>query len=561
MRKRRYSIRRRVALLVGFGVLSPIGVALWVLWSSFEAVGGHLLEEHQRLAQSLAQHFDQELRQNLAALSVITANPEAWQSGAARRELRAALFHSPIFESVVDFSRDDEVLWQETRYAPVVPGPLLELQAFSEAMDSGRQGVAHLADGEHGTIVLVMPVRDWNGQVTQVVCAIANPNAPSWVAMLDRAQLTNGSVSVLDGQNRTVVRRGASPGDDDIVAAAPLAVVPWQIVVRQPREQALGLIQSQRLGLLVLLPLLLGVAAVFTWGATRSVTEPLKALGLAARRIAQGNLQQAVPPQGEDEIGQLAAALEGMRAALERALDDLTSSHDALEGRVRERTQELRSILTKFVSAQEDERKRIARELHDETCQTIAALAMKLDAALAAPTEQLSRERLSEARAFATRTLAEVHALIYELRPSVLDDLGLFPAIRWLAEHHLAPAGIAFRCEFTLEGRRLTPERETTLFRAVQEAIRNVARHSGATQVLIQLEEQAHQLVAEIEDDGRGFDLGSVAQPGPSGRGLGLLGMRERLSLVGGSVDIVSSSEEGTRVVLSVPFQEDHGLA
>jgi signal transduction histidine kinase len=91
----------------------------------------------------------------------------------------------------------------------------------------------------------------------------------------------------------------------------------------------------------------------------------------------------------------------------------------------------------------------------------------------------------------------------------------------------------------------------------VQEAVRNVARHSGATQVLIQVETKDRQLVVEIEDDGRGFDPASVNRPGPSGRGLGLLGMRERLSLVGGSVEIMSSSEEGTRVVLRVPFEED----
>ena len=561
MRTRRYSIRRRVALLVGFGVLAPIVVALWVLWSAFDAVGGHLLEEHERLAQSLAQHFDQELRENLAALTAITATPEDWQSGTAQRALRAAFFRSPIFESMVDIAKDKKVLWQEARHAPVAHAPLLALKELALAMESGRQGVAHLADEERSYVVLVVPVRDWNGQVTHVVCAIANPNAASWVAMLDRGRLANGSASLVDGQDSPVVRRGASPGADDTTAAAPLSLVPWQIVVRQPREQALGLIRAQRERLLLLLPLLLGVASVFTWGATRSVTEPLSALGLAAKRIAEGNLQEEVPPQGEDEIGQLAAALEVMRVALKRSLDDLTASHDALEQRVQERTQELRLILTKFVSAQEDERKRIARELHDETCQTIAALAMKLDAALTAPPGPLARERLTEARAFAARTLAEVHALIYELRPSVLDDLGLFPAIRWLAEHHLAPAGIAFRCELTVEGRRLTAERETTLFRAAQEAIRNVARHSGATQVLIQVEEQDRQLVVEIEDDGRGFDPASVAQPGPSGRGLGLLGMRERLSLVGGSVDIVSSSEEGTRVVLRVPFEEDHGLA
>jgi signal transduction histidine kinase len=96
------------------------------------------------------------------------------------------------------------------------------------------------------------------------------------------------------------------------------------------------------------------------------------------------------------------------------------------------------------------------------------------------------------------------------------------------------------------------------LFRAIQEAIRNVARHSGATQVLIQVEEREHDLLVEIEDDGHGFDTASVAVPGPTGRGLGLLGMRERLSIVGGSVEVFSSTDAGTRVLLRVPFEEEH---
>ncbi len=154
--------------------------------------------------------------------------------------------------------------------------------------------------------------------------------------------------------------------------------------------------------------------------------------------------------------------------------------------------------------------------------------------------------------------MADIHALIYELRPSVLDDLGLFPAIRWLAEHNLTPAGIAYRCEVALPDRSLSSERETTLFRAIQEAIRNVARHSQATQVLIQVEEREHDLQVEIEDDGHGFDPASVAVPGPSGRGLGLLGMRERLSMVGGVVEVISSADAGTRVILRVPFEEEN---
>jgi len=316
----------------------------------------------------------------------------------------------------------------------------------------------------------------------------------------------------------------------------------------------------QRGRILVLSPLLLLLALLFSWGATHSVTEPLKALNVAARRIADGNLETAVPPQADDEVGKLGRSLEAMRVALKTSLDDLTASHDVLEQRVQARTQELRQLLSKIVSVQEDERKRIARELHDETCQTLAALGMKLDAALSAPTPAIVHERLTEARAFAGRTLADVHALIYDLRPSVLDDLGLFPAIRWLAEHNLTPANIAYRCEVTLPGRSLSSERETTLFRAIQEAIRNVARHSEATQVLIQVEEREHELLVEIEDDGHGFDPASVAVPGPSGRGLGLLGMRERLSMVGGSVEVISSADSGTRVILRVPFEEENHL-
>jgi len=106
----------------------------------------------------------------------------------------------------------------------------------------------------------------------------------------------------------------------------------------------------------------------------------------------------------------------------------------------------------------------------------------------------------------------------------------------------------------------LSSERETTLFRAIQEAIRNVARHSEATQVLIQVEEREHDLQVEIEDDGHGFDLAKCGGARALGRGLGLLGMRERLSMVGGAVEVISSPDAGTRVILRVPFAEENHL-
>ncbi len=216
--------------------------------------------------------------------------------------------------------------------------------------------------------------------------------------------------------------------------------------------------------------------------------------------------------------------------------------------------------MRKVISAQEEERKRIARELHDETSQALTALAVGLETALATLPPGGSRERLEEARALAVRTLEDVHRLIFDLRPSVLDDLGLLSAIRWYADRHLAPLGIAVRCEFSGLGThaegvggRLPPQVETALFRAVQEAITNIAKHAQAETVLIQCALREGTLTIEVEDDGKGFDPSSLAGPVRAGRGLGLLGIRERVELLGGTVQIESSPGRGTRIALRVP--------
>jgi signal transduction histidine kinase len=243
-----------------------------------------------------------------------------------------------------------------------------------------------------------------------------------------------------------------------------------------------------------------------------------------------------------------------MRAALAESLEAVRRERAELERRVAERTRELERLYRKTISAQEEERQRIARELHDETCQALVALVLRFEAALALSAPPEVRQRLVEGKALAAATLDEVHRLIFDLRPSILDDLGLVPAIRWLADRQLQPLGIAVRCELEDLDGRLGPEVETALFRAIQEALANVARHAEAEAVLIQLAGRDHALQIEIEDDGKGFDPAIVADPAPSGRGLGLMGIRERLELVGGRAHIDSSPGHGTRVTLEVPL-------
>jgi signal transduction histidine kinase len=279
------------------------------------------------------------------------------------------------------------------------------------------------------------------------------------------------------------------------------------------------------------------VALLFGWGAARSLTRPLVALTRAADRLTAGDLDKPMPALAEDEVGRLGAALERMRLSLKDA-------REQLERRVAERTAQVRQLLGKLISAQEHERKRVARELHDETTQTLAALVMKLRA----------RSGLSEETALAVSTLDAVHRLIVDLRPSVLDDLGLRSAIAWYADRHLRAHGIAVRCEFNGLDRRLPPEHETAIFRIVQEAITNIDKHAEAESVLIQTALRDEALTVDVEDDGKGFDGRNFAAPDGAGHGWGLLGMRERVEMLGGTLRIDSAQGEGTHLALRVPL-------
>jgi signal transduction histidine kinase len=152
----------------------------------------------------------------------------------------------------------------------------------------------------------------------------------------------------------------------------------------------------------------------------------------------------------------------------------------------------------------------------------------------------------------AVRTLEDVHRLILDLRPSVLDDLGLLSAIRWYADRHLASRGISVRCEFG-DVSPLPPGIETALFRMCQEALTNVARHAQATAVLVQVGVEGDEVVVDIEDDGKGFDL-EAASRREGRRPWGLMGIEERAGILGGKARIDSAPGKGTRVTVRIPL-------
>ncbi len=213
-------------------------------------------------------------------------------------------------------------------------------------------------------------------------------------------------------------------------------------------------------------------------------------------------------------------------------------------------------LLNRAISAQEEERRRIARELHDEFGQTLTGLVMSIESLENTTQPTQFREKLQHNKSLVSRALEDLRRLTVDLRPSVLDDLGLIAAIRSYIQSRLAAAGI--RAQFETKGftgeKHLAPTIETALFRIVQEAGNNIIRHAQAHQVKIQLTLSDSRITAAIEDDGQGFDVEAVMRSRSEKQALGLLGIQERAMLLGGTFDVKSVVGTGTRLTVEIPL-------
>jgi signal transduction histidine kinase len=247
--------------------------------------------------------------------------------------------------------------------------------------------------------------------------------------------------------------------------------------------------------------------------------------------------------------------LEGIARQIATALENTR-----LQKEVQHKEEIRGDLLRDMFSIQEEERKRIARELHDETSQVVAALNASLEtASILMPTDVNKAETvLKKAQDLSVNILDGIHRLIYELRPSLLDDLGLVAAARWLTETNLGMAGISATVTTRGHQRRMPQDIEATLFRVIQEAVTNIARHSGAKKASVHLDFHDTSIRVQIKDDGRGFNVDEAISSKDRPRGLGLVGMRERVSIVGGSVQIKSDPRgAGTLIKIVIPLEKE----
>lgn len=297
---------------------------------------------------------------------------------------------------------------------------------------------------------------------------------------------------------------------------------------------SLGRVQRQQIIGVTLLGLLALVAAY--WAIARLLVR-LQQLRDAALAVGQGDLTQRVAPGAADELGDLAVAFNEMT-------QQLATNRAALQAKEQARTELLQRVLT----AQEEERGRISRELHDGVGQALTGLIVGLKV-LRTEVETAPAPHVESLRSLAAETLDSVRRLSRDLRPAVLDDIGLVPALRRYVTEFERIHGIQGTLEVLGES-RLPAALETTLYRVVQEALTNVARHSGARHFGVVLDLRAPFAQAIVEDDGRGFDPESPRE------GLGLAGIAERAALVGGQMTIESRPGGGATIYVKVPVEE-----
>lgn len=268
---------------------------------------------------------------------------------------------------------------------------------------------------------------------------------------------------------------------------------------------------------------------------------PMRDLEITADRIWHGDLAARVQPS-------LLADRDMVRigSTINLLLDGLMSDRARL-----------RKLASQVIDAQDQERARIARELHDSAAQSMTAVVLQLAAAVRDCADPVLAGRLDELRQLTVNALEEVRALSHSIHPQVLDDLGLPAALEWLGRHSSQSAGIQVTVDVPDDMDALPAIAAAALYRIAQEALNNVVRHAAATSVIVRLRRDDAMATLEVRDDGRGFELRDAERRRP---GMGLFSMQERMALVDGTWRVVSAPGAGTQVIATVPLVSQETL-
>ncbi len=614
----RLGLQWRIQLLLMVGLLS-LFILFWLAGQRAIAESTRQSFDYQlTTARFIARTLDHRLDTALALLESTAARPDLNPSsptGLCPLFLRdAQLQLSAYGQRLFWLDAKGAILCAEPPPSPPLPASFPYFSAVRLALETGKRHISNLCQGgdagspyiflavpapagsEHPSTLLVEAIQANRLGLTEILEQVA-PDGNASIEVIDHQGMVLASstpgrcfgqadhggqfVALIDSHKPLVQRchhchtaAGSQPivRGDEVLAFAPLTVVAWGVAIRQPAETVMAPVNHLRY------EILLGGAAVLatamlgaSWFVRRQIVGPLRALSEVSSQFAVGNLDVPVRHEGGGEVARLTVSLERMRRRLEAILEDHRRWNEVLEELVEERTRELtllyeqleskaavcKQLLGKVLTAQEEERTRLARELHDAVGQSLTAIIMataSVEKSLP-PELERGRKKLERVRDIAAQALHDLRTLIADLRPETLDDLGLVLALRSQAREHLESLGI--QVQFKVDGlsERLPSEVETVIFRVVQEAITNIARHARATEAAISLSRRNTRLIVRVEDNGIGFPMEGVQ----SGRtpAWGLRGMEERITLLGGKFLIQSRPGDGTLILAEVPLPEE----
>ncbi len=608
MSQRPGSLKKRITLTIITGIsviLLSFGIASYfIIQKNIE----DSLNRKLALAHLIRNNTDNIIRDNINRLYDISISGKvdltdrdfAPEKEAVRTAYRYSIFTDGIF--LVDRAGQILINYPEKiRDTAITPAGF---EQASAALSQGRPVVTNVFTVEPSrkrVIFVLVPLKDKRGNYVGAAGGEMDPTNPVLTRMLGLIDMrknmfidivdSNGVVISSSDSSRMLTqcninnfftrmigarkeriaschschdKGGSSEKKTMVLAFVPLEMAPWGISIQEPEEDVFIPTVKLKRTFAALAVIFIGTAFILTIGISRSIVNPLKDLIRGAERIAKGDLSKPVPLQGSDEIGVLSQSFELMRRRLVESMNSITRQNQELESRVEERTRQINEsqkraeeLLKKLISSQEDERKRIARGLHDETLQDLSAVLMKIDMCLI-NSRDMSRQKIEAMRSIVINAWDGVLGIIQNLRPTLLDDLGLAAAIKSLLDLHLAEREINYFINTDgVTDRRFRPEVEITLFRIIQEAVLNTARHAQAQNVFVLFKIENGTVNVDIEDDGEGFDLNKMNTPfaAQDSRGLGLMGMRERVSQIGGKFEICSMPGLGTRIGVHIPLK------
>ena len=610
MARRVGSLRKRIVLIIVMGIsiiLLSLGVVSHLI---IQKNIDDSLNKKLALSRLVRNNVDNLLKDNINRLYDISLSGAVDLNDSnlrrAKEAVKTAYRYSVFTDGICLLDKNGTTLLTYPERIRENSLNVLGIEPVNRMLSLGKPVVSNLYIVEptkKPVLYVLVPLRDKNGSIVGAAGGQIDPTNPLLLQRLGLINIgrnefidivdANGVVLASSNPSRmftsnnrnnfftTVINRreervatchvchqsaGRSMKSTTILAFVPLETAPWGIAIQEPKRDVFASSVELKKTFVVLGVIFMGTALILTIGINRSIVDPLKHLIRSADRIAKGDLSKPVTPEGSDEIGVLSRSFETMRTKLVESLESITRHNADLENRVEVRTQQIKEsqkraeiLLKKIITTQEDERKRIARELHDATLQDLSAALMRIDMCKLHPAE-ITPDRIDKVRGIVLSAWDGVINIIKNLRPTLIDDLGLTAAIKSLLDTHFGGNGVNY--SLTAEGmkdKRLRPEVEITVFRIVQEAIFNIAKHARAKNILVLFRIGEQTVYVDIEDDGQGFDIQTLFHSAThtinDRRGLGLLGMKERAGLLGGKFEICSQPGIGTGIHLQIPLE------